>query len=165
MTAKKNPLQQDVMAMMADKTVLPQLIAEQTESLLKAQTELLEGFEEIASDFLDRRRVDNESAIKAAEKMYGSGDVNDMLVAYFDWLGGAVRRLTEDAAAIGEKAFSVAASAAKAGRNGASMAKPKAKPQPKRKAKPKRKAAGPAQPVVQQVPAAQATMTKQRLAG
>lgn len=164
MTAKKNPLPEDLMAALADNTALQQFVAEQTESLLQAQSELLEGFEEIASEFLDRRRVDNETAIKAAEKMYGSGDINDMLVVYFEWLGGTVRRLTEDAAAMSEKAFSVASAAAKAGRNGASMAKPKAKPQPKRKAKPKRKAAAP-QPVVQHVPAAEVAMPKQRLAG
>ena len=157
MTAKKNPLPEDLMAALADNTALQQFIAEQTESMLKAQSELLEGFEEIANEFLDRRRVDNETAIKTAEKMYGSGDINDMLVAYFEWLGGTVRRLTEDAAAMSEKAFSVASAAAKAGRNGAAQAKAKAKP------KPKRKAAGP-QPVVQQVPA-QVAMPKQRLAG
>ena len=163
MTAKKSPLQQELMAILADNTALPQLIAQHTESILQAHAELLEGFEEIANDFLDRRRVDNETAMKAAEKIYRSGDAGDMLVAYFDWLGGTVRRFTDDAAAMSEKAFAVAASAAKAGRNGATLAKPKAKPQPKRKAKPKRKAQAKPQPVVQTVAAEVAA--KHRLAG
>lgn len=162
MTAKKSPLQQELMSIMAENTALPQLIAQHTESILQAQAELLEGFEAIANDFLDRRRVDNDTAIKAAERIYGSGDPSEMLIAYFDWLGGTVRRFTDDAAAMSEKAFSVAASAAKAGRNGASLAKPKAKPAPKRKAKPKRKAEAKPQHVVQAVAA---EVAKHRLAG
>lgn len=167
MTAKKNPLQQEFMVIMTDNTALPELIRQHTESILQAQTELLEGFEEIANDFLDRRRADNETAIKAVEKIYGSGDMGDMLVAYFDWLGGSVRRLTDDAAALSEQAFAVAASAAKAGRNGASLtpsaSKAKTKTRPKRKSKPKKAQAKP-QPVVQEVHSAEST-AKERLAG
>lgn len=173
MTAKKSPLQQELMSILAENTALPQLIAQHTESILQAQAELLEGFEAIANDFLDRRRADNETAIKAAERIYGSGDVGDMMVAYFDWLGGTVRRFTDDAAAMSEQAFAVAASAAKAGRSGAALTAPKAKakPQPKRKAKPKRKAQAKRkaeekpQPVVQPVTAAEVAAPKHRLAG
>jgi uncharacterized FAD-dependent dehydrogenase len=167
MTAKKSPFQQDLMtmmadnmALMADNTALPQLIAEHTDGMLKAQAEFLDGFEKLTREFLDRRRVDNETAIKAAQKISGCGDVNEMLVAYFDWLGGTVRRLTDDTTAMSEKAFAVAASAAKAGQNGAATDKAKSKPA-KRKAKPKRKAETKPHPVAQQVAAIQ----KQRLAG
>lgn len=94
-----------------------------------------------------------------------------MMVAYFDWLGGMLRRLTDDVTACSEKAFAVTASATKAGGNGAAArrskapsVKPAARGKLKIKGAPKAgtkvavRAAPPAapQPVVE---------TKQRLAG
>jgi uncharacterized protein YyaL (SSP411 family) len=179
MTAKKNP--SNLFAMIDDTMAMREMIESQTEGMRKAQAELLDGVEEITRDWLDRRREDNETALKAAERMTSSGDVSDVLVAYFDWLGGAVRRLTEDATALSEKYFEITASVAMAGRNGASApriqktartSKPKTKAEAKEiqtKAKAietKAKAIETKpQTAVQQVAAAQqAIIQKQRLA-
>jgi len=168
MTAKKSP--SDLFAMIDDTMALREMIASQADGMLKAQAELLEGVEEITRDWLDHRREDNETALKAAERMTSSGDVGEMLIAYFDWLGGAVRRLTDDATALSEKCFEVTASAALAGRNGASAPRiQKTAKASKRKTKTEKTEAkeieAKPQTAVQQVAAAQqAAIHKQRLA-
>lgn len=173
MTAKKNP--SNLFAMIDDTMAMREMIESQTEGMRKAQAELLEGVEEITRDWLDRRREDNETALKAAERMTSSGDVSDVLVAYFDWLGGAVRRLTEDATALSEKYFEITASVAMAGRNGASApriqktartSKPKTKAEAKEIQTKAKAIETKPQTAVQQVAAAQqAIIQKQRLAG
>ena len=106
--------------------------------------------------------------------MTSSGDVSEMLVAYFDWLGGAVRRLTDDATALSEKCFEVTASVAMAGRDGASApriqktartSKPKTKAEAKEIQTKAKEIETKPQTAVQQVAAAQqAIIQKQRLA-
>lgn len=122
MTAKKTPVTADIFASITENMALPQTIAEQADGMLKAQTELLSGMEEITRDWLQRRREANEQAIRAAERICSSNDPSEMMVTYFDWLGGSLRRLTDDVTALSEKAFAVTASATKAGGNGASAA-------------------------------------------
>lgn len=171
MTAKTNPT--NLLAMIEDTMALREMIASQTDGVLKAQAELLEGVEKMTRDWLDRRRQDNETAIKAAERMTSLGDVNSMMVAYFDWLGGAVRRLTDDATMLSEKCFQVTAAAAMAGRSGAQPTRARAGSTAKI-SKPKTKSAGNGagkqteakpQTAQQQVAAAQqAVISKQRLA-
>ena len=123
MTARKTPISStDFFASLTENMALPQTIADQADGMLKAQSELLSGLEDITRDWLQRRREANELAIRAAERMCASGDPSEMLVAYFDWLGGSLRRLTDDVTTFSEKAFAVTASATKAGGNGASAA-------------------------------------------
>ncbi len=172
MTAKNSPT--NLFAMIDDTMAMREMIESQTEGMRKAQAELLEGVEEITRDWLDRRREDNETALKAAERMTSSGDVSEMLVAYFDWLGGAVRRLTGDATALSEKYFEITASVAMAGRNGASApriqktaqtSKPKTKAKAKESQTKAKEIETKPQTAVQQVAAAQqAIIQKQRLA-
>ena len=172
MTAKKSPT--NLFAMIDDTMAMREMIESQTEGMRKAQAELLEGVEEITRDWLDRRREDNETALKAAQRMTASGDVSEMLVAYFDWLGGAVRRLTDDATALSEKYFEITASVALAGRNGASAprvqkvartSKPKTKAEAKETHSKAKEIETKPQTAVQQVAAAQqAIIQKQRLA-
>jgi len=172
MTAKKTPVHADLFASLTENLALPQTISEQADSMLKAQSELLSGMEDITRDWLKRRNEANETAIRAAERIYSSGDPSEMMVAYFDWLGGMLRRLTDDVTACSEKAFAVTASATKAGGNGAAAARrakaPSVKPgargklkikgAPKAETKVPVRAAPPASP--------QAVVeTKQRLAG
>lgn len=119
MTAKKAPLQSDVFTVFIENSALPETMAQHAGGLFKAQAELLDGYKEIARGWMEHRREDQESAVQAAERMYSCGNVNEVMIAYFDWLGGTIRRLTDNAAALSEKALAVTASAAKAGANGA----------------------------------------------
>ena len=137
MTAKKIPLPTDILALMTKNFALPEIVSGQNDTMLQAQAKLLAGMEEITREWLQRRREANETGIRAAERICSCTDPSEMMVAYFDWLGGALRRLSDDTTALSEKALALTASATSAGANGA--AKPKAKPA-KAKAKPKAKA-------------------------
>ncbi len=139
MTARKSPFETDLFAMFTENMTLLETLAHHA-GMFKAQAELLNGMEEITRDWLQCRSDDNESATRAAERIFSSGDASEMLVAYCDWLGGTVRRFTDSATDLSEKAFAVTASATKAGTNGASAAKSKPK-SAKPKSKPKAKAA------------------------
>ncbi|MFZ0693054.1 MAG: phasin family protein [Alphaproteobacteria bacterium] len=128
MTATKTPIETDLFAKFAESLALPETLARQTHDMLKSHTEMLNGIEEIAHGWFQLRRDANESAIRAAERMFSSSDVSEMLVAYCDWLGGAIRRFTDSATELNEKALAVTASASKAGTNGASAANSEAQP-------------------------------------
>jgi hypothetical protein len=119
-TRKGQPF--DIFSAFTETSAAPQIAARQIDSWLKAQAEVLNGLETISDEWLKRRREGNEAAIEAVEKMCGCKDVNDMLVVYFDWLGGSVRRLTEDASAMTERCVSLAARAASAGQAAAAEA-------------------------------------------
>jgi len=169
MTARKSPLQTDIFSLISENLALPQTVAGQTDGILKAQAEFLSGMEEIARDWLQRRRQGNEIAIQAAEKIFSCKDPSEMMVAYFDWLGGAMRRLSEEATALSEGAFAVTASATKAGGNGAAASAPRAKPakaKAKAKGKSRAKAKAKAKPALHPAPepAQPAAKPVQRLA-
>ncbi|MGB8274066.1 MAG: hypothetical protein WCF16_02220 [Alphaproteobacteria bacterium] len=134
-TTKKNqPF--DPFSALADLSSLPISTVRQADGLLRAQAEILNGIEAMMSDWVKRRRQGNDAAIQAVEKMCACKDVNDMLVAYCDWLGGSVRRLSEDTAALSEKCVSLAGQAMSAGQLAATEgAKPAAKAKPRRAAK------------------------------
>ena len=170
MTAKKTPQSSDFLSLFTENLGLPETLASQTDGMLKAQAELLSGMEEITRDWLQRRREANELAIRAAERIFGSTDPSEMMVAYFDWLGGAMRRLSDDATALSERAFSVTASATKIGASGAAAAasRPKGKTvktKPARKAHKAKPALRAAPQPAQPGPVAVAVEPKQRLAG
>lgn len=159
MTERNSPFEADLFAMFTENMTLLETLAHHA-GMFKAQAEMLNGMEKITRDWLQRRRDDNESATRAAERIFSSGDVSEMLVAYCDWLGGTVRRFTDSATELSEKAFAVTASATKAGTNGASAAKPKAK-STKPKSKPKATAAQKAEAK----PAVHATRQSASIAG
>lgn len=166
MTARKSPSETDLFAMFTENMALLETLAHHP-GMFKAQAEMLNGMEEITRDWLQRRRDDNESAMRAAERIFSSGDVSEMLITYCGWLGGTVRRFTDSATELSEKAFAVTASATKAGTNGASAAKPKAK-SAKPKSKPKAAQKAEAKPAVhvarQPTSIAEPIDLKQRLA-
>lgn len=169
MTARKTPVSADFFASLTENMALPQTIAEQADGMLKAQSELLSGMEAMARDWLERRREANEVAIRAAERICSSGDPGEMLVTYFDWLGGSLRRLTDDVTSFSEKAFAVTATATKAGGNGAAAAhgakSRTVKTGARGKLKIKSAPAAEAKVAISAAPAAATIVTKQRLAG
>jgi hypothetical protein len=145
-TRKSQPF--DIFSAFTETTAPSQIAARQVDSWLKAQAEVLNGLEAITDEWLKRRREGNEAAIEAVEKMCSCKDVNDMLVVYFDWLGGSVRRLTEDASAMSERYVSLAARAVSAGQAAAAEAarpagKAPAAARPAPKARPAEKAEKP----------------------
>jgi len=163
MTAKKTFLPTDILSLMSENFALPESLKGQT-GILQAQATLLAGMQEITREWLQRRNEANESGIRAVERICSCTDPSEMMVSYFDWLGGALRRLSEDTTALSDKALALTASAAR------TSAKPKAKAA---KAKPKAKAAkAGAKPAAQTAaataqpaPAVRAVESKQRLAG
>ena len=167
MTTKKTPLPTDILALMTKNFALPEIVTGQNDGMLKAQARLLSGMEEITREWLQRRREANEVGIRAAEHICSCTDPSEMMVAYFDWLGGALRRLSDDTTALSEKALALTASATSAGANGST--KPKAKAATaKRKTKSKAKAAkAESKPAMQAAPpaAVRAVEPKHRLAG
>ena len=170
MTARKTPISADFFATLTENMALPQTVAEQADGMLKAQSELLSGMEAITRDWLQRRREANEVAIRAAERICSSGDPGEMLVAYFDWLGGSLRRLTDDMSSFSEKAFAVTATATKAGGKGAAAAhgakSRTVKTGARGKLKIKSAPTAEAKVAISAAPAAAPTIvTKQRLAG
>lgn len=165
MTAKKTPPMTDLLALFTENLGLPDTLTSQTDGILKAQSELLSGLEDIARDWLQRRREANETAIRAAERICACSDPSEMMVAYFDWLGGAMRRLSDDATALSEKAFAVTASASRVGANGAGRPRPKAKPARAKPAKSKSKKAKAGPRAAPQPAPVAAIETKHRLAG
>ena len=168
MTAKKTLLPMDILSLMSENFALPETLTGQADGMFQAQAKLFSGMEEITREWLQRRNEANESGIRAVERICSCTDPSEMMVAYFDWLGGALRRLSEDTTALSEKALALTASAARTGANGG--AKPKAKAA---KAKPKAKAAkAGAKPAAQTAaataqpaPAVRAVELNQRLAG
>lgn len=170
MTATKTPFETGLFAIFTENMALPETLARQTHDMLKSHTEMLNSIEEIAHGWFQLRRDANESAVRAAERMFSSSDVSEMLVAYCDWLGGAVRRFTDSATELSEKALAVTAPASKAGTNSASAATSKAKPV-KPKSNPNANAAQKAEPkpAVQAAPQpigiARPIEQKRRLAG
>jgi hypothetical protein len=184
MTAKKTPFQTDILSILSEFSEnfgMPGTMANQAGGVLKAQAQMMSGMEEIARDWLQRRNEANELAIRAAERICSSGDPSAMMVAYFDWLGGALRRLSDDTTALSEKAFAVTTLATQAGASGAAAPSSKAKAKTAKaaktaktaKTKPKAKRAKPqakpalqaAQPSAQQTAAARPVEPRQRLAG
>jgi Phasin protein. len=148
MEKAKNSQPTDLFAALIDNAGLPQAAVRQADQWLRAHQDFLNGFERVAQDWLKRRRESNDEALEAVERMCGCTDVGEMLVVYSDWLGGSLRRLSEDAAALNEQCLAMATSTFAAG-----AAQAKAEPH-KKTAKPKAKAAKPA------VKAAKATPTK-----
>jgi membrane protein involved in colicin uptake len=172
MTAKKTFLPTDILSLMSENFALPESLTGQSDGMFQAQAKLLAGMEEITREWLQRRREANETGIRAAEHICSCTDPSEMMVAYFDWLGGALRRLSDDTTALSEKALALTASATRAGANGAAKPKAKAakaKAQGKAKAKAAKAEAKPAAQTAaasaQPSPAVRAVESKQRLAG
>ena len=170
MTAKKTFLPTDILALMSENFALPESLTGQTDGIFQAQAKLLSGMEEITREWLQRRNEANETGIRAAEHICSCTDPSEMMVAYFDWLGGALRRLSDDTTALSEKALALTASATQAGAKSAAKPKAKAaKAKPKAKAKAKAAKAEPkpaaAAATAQPSPAVRAVEPKHRLAG
>lgn len=67
--------------------------------LLKAQAGLLVGMEETMTDWLRRRHEAVADTQRLVDSLNASGDPADVLKAQQEWMSGALRRLTTDAAA------------------------------------------------------------------
>lgn len=83
---------------------LPGAIRLQTETWLKEQTELAGAMEELMAERVARCQYGAESAIRTFERMCGSRDGADALVAYNEWLIGSMSLIMADAAAMQEQA-------------------------------------------------------------
>ena len=67
--------------------------------LLKAQAGLLAGMEATMTDWLRRRHEAVAETQRLVTSLNASGDPADVLKAQQEWMAGALRRLTTDAAA------------------------------------------------------------------
>jgi Phasin protein len=74
----------------------------QAESFWRAQTRLLDQYETLAQDLVDRRRQGTEAALTAAQRLCGCSDAVEANSVCNDWMVGSVERMIADSRAFGE---------------------------------------------------------------
>ena len=78
------------------------LAKNQAESFWKVQTRLLDQYETLAQDLVDRRRQGTEAALNTAQRLCSCSDVAEANSVCNDWMVGSVERMVADSRALGE---------------------------------------------------------------
>jgi hypothetical protein len=74
----------------------------QAESLLRAETRMLQNLEDMARGWLDRRRQASEATLDAVTRMCACKEPSEIGAIYNDWLTKSFDRWAADSRALGE---------------------------------------------------------------
>jgi hypothetical protein len=74
---------------------------------MNAQAELFEQFDHIATQWLERRREALDATRHSLEELRNCREVGDFVRVQHGWVGGSVRRFTEELAEFAKVAFTV----------------------------------------------------------
>ena len=74
---------------------------------IDAQAELFDQFDQVASQWLERRREALDATRRSIEQMRSCEQVGDFLRVQHEWVEGSMRRLTEDLTEFAKVAFAV----------------------------------------------------------
>lgn len=80
---------------------------QQTEAILRMQSNLFDGFENLSRNWLEHRQDDIRSALFTVERMETIEDVAERSSLWNDWLADRMKRWSDEASAMVEQAQNV----------------------------------------------------------
>lgn len=78
------------------------LASTQAEAFWKAQARILDQYDTLAQELVDRRRQGTDAALNTAQRICGCADVAEANAVCNDWVVGSIERMIADSRALGE---------------------------------------------------------------